>query len=152
MCRYAICIFDASVFGQVRTWGNLTRQQLTKILKCKLSATYCHYTSQVQIRLPTKMEQGNNVIPWSHISCVKLFLHRRRLNFWYFSASCCRVAFRSQNIFSGMWIWARHQFLCYTSPHTVTGVSTGSQNSASGSLPPPSLKEPGVWWAWGHCY
>lgn len=44
-----------------------------------------HYRNQVQIRLPTKMEQGNIVIPWSHISCVKLFLHRRRLNFWYFS-------------------------------------------------------------------
>lgn len=85
MCRFEMCIFDASLFGQVRTRGNLTRQQLTKTLKCKLpAATSCHYTSQVEICLPTKMEQGNNVIPWSHISCVKLFLPWKRLNFWYF--------------------------------------------------------------------
>lgn len=100
MCFWCFCV-----------WASMGKRYVTAVyrnfeVETSSSNSFCCYRSQVQRCLPTKMEQGNTVIPWSHISCVKLFLHRRRLNLWCFSDPWFWSHFRSQNPFR--LIYTRH--------------------------------------------
>lgn len=63
MCIYVKYVFDVSVFGQDMGKLYVTAVYRNFEVETSSSNSFCCYRIQVQSCLPTKMEQGNTVIP-----------------------------------------------------------------------------------------